>query len=118
MFLAGTEAALALGSGMAAITSTLLTLLKAGDHMLIQRAAYGGTYDLVHHQLKDLGISASMIDISAATDSWKPLLQPNTKVGRSLRIDGHVISSSLLRCSVQEGHTLRNATPNPQTVGS
>jgi cystathionine beta-lyase/cystathionine gamma-synthase len=33
---AGTEAALVLGSGMAAITSTLLTLLKAGDHMLIQ----------------------------------------------------------------------------------
>jgi hypothetical protein len=78
---------------MAAITSTLLTLLKAGDHMLIQRAAYGGTYDLVHHQLKDLGIGASMIDISAAADSWKPLLQPNTKVGRSLRINGHVMEA-------------------------
>lgn len=33
---AGTEAALPLASGMAAICSTLLTLLKAGDHMLIQ----------------------------------------------------------------------------------
>lgn len=32
----GTEAALPLASGMAAITSTLLTLLRAGDHMLIQ----------------------------------------------------------------------------------
>ncbi|WIA36723.1 hypothetical protein OEZ86_007995 [Tetradesmus obliquus] len=78
--LEGTEAALVLGSGMSAIASTLLTLLKAGDHMLIQRAAYGGTYDLVHHQLKDLGISATMIDIAAAADSWQPLLQPNTKV--------------------------------------
>jgi O-acetylhomoserine/O-acetylserine sulfhydrylase-like pyridoxal-dependent enzyme len=46
----------------------------------LQRAAYGGTYDLVHHQLKDLGISATMIDIAAAADSWQPLLQPNTKV--------------------------------------
>lgn len=33
---AGTEAALVLASGMAAISSTLLTLLKAGDHLLIQ----------------------------------------------------------------------------------
>lgn len=36
LMLAGTEAALVLSSGMAAISSTLMTLLKAGDHMLIQ----------------------------------------------------------------------------------
>jgi cystathionine beta-lyase/cystathionine gamma-synthase len=38
----GTEAALPLASGMAAISSTLLTLLKAGDHMLIQVGIGGG----------------------------------------------------------------------------
>eukprot|EP00879_Flechtneria_rotunda_P021752 GHRR01022936.1.p1 GENE.GHRR01022936.1~~GHRR01022936.1.p1 ORF type:complete len:343 (+),score=118.12 GHRR01022936.1:395-1423(+) len=76
----GTEAALVLGSGMAAVTSTLLTLLKAGDHMLIQEAAYGGTFDLVHKEFKDLNITATMIDTSQPSNSWASLLMPNTKV--------------------------------------
>eukprot|EP00775_Hariotina_reticulata_P013055 gene13055-13182_t len=78
--LEGTEAALVLNSGMSAITSTLLALLRAGDHMLIQEAAYGGTYDLVHKEFQDLNITASMIDISQPADSWKPLLRANTKL--------------------------------------
>lgn len=78
--LEGTEAALPLSSGMAAICSTLLTLLKAGDHMLIQGAAYGGTYDLVHKELKELGITASMVDISQPCHTWGHHVQHNTKV--------------------------------------
>jgi O-acetylhomoserine/O-acetylserine sulfhydrylase-like pyridoxal-dependent enzyme len=58
----------------------LINTVIACSSSFLQRAAYGGTYDLVHHQLKDLGISATMIDIAAAADSWEPLLQQNTKV--------------------------------------
>lgn len=47
----------------------------------MQSAAYGGTYDLVHKEFKELGISASMVDISQPCDTWTPLLQTNTKVG-------------------------------------
>jgi hypothetical protein len=47
----------------------------------VQGAAYGGTYDLVHRDLKALGITATMIDTSQPCDAWAPLLQPNTKVG-------------------------------------
>lgn len=43
--LEGAAAAVPLASGMAAISTTLLTLLAAGDHILIQRATYGGTYE-------------------------------------------------------------------------
>jgi len=46
----------------------------------MQSAAYGGTYDLVHKEFNELGITASMVDISQPCDTWTPLLQPNTKV--------------------------------------
>lgn len=52
----------------------------------LQEAAYGGTFDLVHKEFKDLGIAANMIDISAPTNTWEQLLQPNTKVG-SIMVD-------------------------------
>lgn len=77
--LEGAEAALVLSSGMAAISSTLLTLLKTGEHLLIQGAAYGGTYDFVHSDLPPLGVEATMID-TQEPDSWSKHLRPNTKV--------------------------------------
>jgi O-acetylhomoserine/O-acetylserine sulfhydrylase-like pyridoxal-dependent enzyme len=43
--LEGAEAALPLASGMAAITTALLTVLGAGDHCLVQKAPYGGTHE-------------------------------------------------------------------------
>jgi O-acetylhomoserine/O-acetylserine sulfhydrylase-like pyridoxal-dependent enzyme len=46
----------------------------------VQGAAYGGTYDLVHKEFKELGISASMIDISQPCHTWEHLVTPNTKV--------------------------------------
>jgi O-acetylhomoserine/O-acetylserine sulfhydrylase-like pyridoxal-dependent enzyme len=64
----------------------MMLLLALVPLELLQRAAYGGTYDLVHHQLSDLGISASMIDIAAEPESWKPLLQPNTKVSSAMAL--------------------------------
>src|SRR5436190_20944605 len=46
------EAALVTASGMAAISTALLTILSAGDHLLVQDCLYGGTHDFV---AKDLG---------------------------------------------------------------
>ena len=45
------EAALVTSSGMAAITSSLLTFLNAGDHILLQDALYGGTHTFANHEL-------------------------------------------------------------------
>src|SRR6266704_6960790 len=48
--LEGAEAAVATASGMAAVTTTLLSLLRAGDHLLASDCLYGGTHDfLTHH---------------------------------------------------------------------
>ncbi len=46
--LEGAEVALAFGSGMAAVSSVLMTLTKAGDHILCSQGVYGCTYGLLH----------------------------------------------------------------------
>ena len=75
----GGEAALVTASGMAAITTTLLTLLKSGDHLLVQDGLYGGTHGFVTHELPELGIAHDFID-GNAPDSWERLLRPTTRV--------------------------------------
>lgn len=72
------EAALVTGSGMAAISTALLTVLSAGDHLLIQDSLYGGTHDFVTKDLPAFGIAYDFID-SDAPDSWNAKIRPNTK---------------------------------------
>jgi cystathionine beta-lyase/cystathionine gamma-synthase len=76
--LEGAQAALVTASGMAAITTTLLTVLSAGDHMLAQNCLYGGTHDFVTREFKGLGLSADFIDADRP-DDWRKQLKPNTR---------------------------------------
>jgi cystathionine beta-lyase/cystathionine gamma-synthase len=76
--LEGAEAALITASGMAAISTTLLTVLQAGDHLLAQNTLYGGTQDLLTHDFPKLGIEVDLIDADDAS-SWRAQLRPNTK---------------------------------------
>ncbi|HVR43906.1 MAG TPA: aminotransferase class I/II-fold pyridoxal phosphate-dependent enzyme [Thermoanaerobaculia bacterium] len=77
--LEGAEAALVTASGMAAITTTLLALLRAGDHVLFHEVLYGGTRDFASRDFEPLGLSSDSID---ATDpsGWKEKLRPTTRV--------------------------------------
>jgi cystathionine beta-lyase/cystathionine gamma-synthase len=75
----GGEAALVTASGMAAITTSLLTFLRAGDHLLAQDCLYGGTHGFVTQELPALGISYDFIDASVPS-SWERLLRPTTRV--------------------------------------
>ena len=72
------EAALVMASGMAAITTTLLTLLSSGDHLLSQDCLYGGTHDFITKDFASFGISFDFID-GDDPNSWKDYLRPNTK---------------------------------------
>jgi cystathionine beta-lyase/cystathionine gamma-synthase len=72
------ESALVTASGMAAISTTLLTLLGAGDHLLAQRALYGGTHDLLTRDFGSFGLSCDFIDADAP-ESWREALRPQTK---------------------------------------
>ena len=60
--LEGAEAALVTASGMAAITTVLLTVLRPGDHILFGSTLYGGTHDFVTTDLAELGIEYDFVD--------------------------------------------------------
>jgi cystathionine beta-lyase/cystathionine gamma-synthase len=77
--LEGAEAALVTSSGMSAITTALLTFLKAGDHLLAHNTLYGGTADFVNNELPRYGIERDLIDATNPSD-WESKLKPNTKV--------------------------------------
>jgi cystathionine beta-lyase/cystathionine gamma-synthase len=72
------EAALVAASGMAAISTALLTVLSAGDHLLAQDCLYGGTHDLLTRDFAGFGLTYDFID-GDDPDSWKRKLRPNTK---------------------------------------
>jgi cystathionine beta-lyase/cystathionine gamma-synthase len=72
------EAAVVTASGMAAISTALLTVLSAGDHILMQDCLYGGTHDLVTKDFKDFGLSYTFINGDDPA-SWKTQIRPNTK---------------------------------------
>lgn len=65
-------------SGMAAISSSLLAILSSGDHLLVQKGIYGGTYDFITKDLSSLGISFDFID-GDNSNSWERCLKPNTR---------------------------------------
>src|SRR5215813_12900777 len=67
------EAALVTSSGMAAISTTLLTLLGPGDHLLAQSCLYGGTHDL-----PGFGIEHDFV-AGSDPDTWESKLRPTTK---------------------------------------
>jgi cystathionine beta-lyase/cystathionine gamma-synthase len=73
------EAALVTASGMAAISTSLLALLSAGDHLLAQDCLYGGTHDFLTRDLPGMGIAYDFID-GNDPDSWKAKLRPTTRV--------------------------------------
>src|SRR5213596_1673925 len=72
------ESALVTASGMAAISTSLLTVLSAGDHLLAQDRLYGGTHDFVTRDLEKFGISYTFID-GNDPESWEKKVRPNTK---------------------------------------
>ena len=73
-----TEDAIILGSGMAAISTSLLAFLGSGDHIVIQNDIYGGTRNLVEAQFKRYGIQYSFSD-GLDVKSFEKEIMPNTK---------------------------------------
>ena len=73
------EAAVATSSGMGAISSTLWTVLKAGDHVVTDKTLYGCTFALMCHGLTRFGIDVTFIDTSNL-DEVKNAMKENTRV--------------------------------------
>lgn len=62
--LEGGVGALAVASGSAAITYSLLNLARTGDHIVSSATIYGGTYNLFSHTLSEWGITTTFVDVS------------------------------------------------------
>ncbi|MFQ3239366.1 MAG: O-acetylhomoserine (thiol)-lyase [Olleya marilimosa] len=76
--LEGGIAAVATASGTAAISTTLLTLLKAGDHIVASSSLYGGTYNLLSVTLPRHGITTTFVDPSDP-ENFSKAAQENTR---------------------------------------
>jgi len=77
--LEGAEAAVATSSGMAAVTTILLSLMRAGDHLLASDCLYGGTHDFLTGHAADLGWSYSFVD-AGRPETWAAARTERTKV--------------------------------------
>ncbi|WP_115462261.1 O-acetylhomoserine aminocarboxypropyltransferase/cysteine synthase family protein [Winogradskyella aurantiaca] len=77
--LEGGIAAVVTASGTSAIATSLLTLLRAGDHIVASNSLYGGTYNLLSVTLPRHGITTTFVDPSEP-DSFKEAAQENTRV--------------------------------------
>jgi cystathionine beta-lyase/cystathionine gamma-synthase len=77
--LEGVEAARVFASGMGAITTTVLALLKAGDHIVAQRDVYGGSMKFLSQWLPKMGIETNFVDTTDFTQHERAI-RPNTKL--------------------------------------
>lgn len=77
--LEGVDAALTFASGMGAITTTILALLKAGDHIVAQRDIYGGTHKFLSQWLPKLGVETTFVD-TTDYEQHRRAIRPNTKL--------------------------------------
>ncbi len=77
--LEGGEAALAFGSGMAAVSAVLMNLVKGGEHVVHCDAIYGCTYSFLYEIISQFGVTSTSVDTSDL-EAVKNAIQPNTKV--------------------------------------
>lgn len=73
------ESGLVFSSGMAAISATLLTFLKSGDHIVFQKGLYGGTLNWCRSELLKFGIQFTIAD-GNTVDDFQKALKKNTKL--------------------------------------
>ena len=77
--LEGAEAARATASGMAAVTAALMSLVRAGDHVVAARALFGSCLYVVDEWLPRFGVTSTLVD-GPDLDQWRAAMRPNTKV--------------------------------------
>jgi O-succinylhomoserine sulfhydrylase len=77
--LEGGEACVATASGMAAILSTCMALLKSGDHIVSSRAIFGSTVVLFNKYITPFGVDVSYVPLTDL-DAWRKAIRPETRI--------------------------------------
>jgi methionine-gamma-lyase len=75
----GAEAALAVGSGMGAITLAIMSNVQAGDHVVAQQTHYTSALTLLNHTLPQFGVEVTLVD-QRDPENFARAVRPNTKV--------------------------------------
>ena len=78
--LEGGVAAILTSSGQAANFYAILNIASAGDHIISTSAIYGGTYNLIAHTMKNMGIETTFVDPEISAKELATKFQPNTKL--------------------------------------
>jgi cystathionine beta-lyase/cystathionine gamma-synthase len=94
--LEGAQAAVATASGMAAVTTALLSVLRAGDHLLASDCLYGGTHDFLTRHAEDLGWRYSFVDVHRP-QTWAAARTPQTRAFLVETITNPLMRVGLLR---------------------
>jgi O-succinylhomoserine sulfhydrylase len=74
----GAQAGVAMATGMAAILTTCMALLQAGDHIVSSRSLFGSTHNLFANLMSKFGVQTSFVG-QADLDGWRTALTPRTK---------------------------------------
>ncbi len=77
--LEGGDSCVATASGMSAILSTCIALLKAGDHIVSSRSIFGTTVVLFNKYLQPFGVETTFVDLTDL-DAWRKAIKPETKL--------------------------------------
>ncbi len=77
--LEGGAACVATASGMAAILSMCMALLKAGDHIVCSESVFGSTIGLINRYLVKFGVEVSYVRLDDV-DAWRTAVRPNTRL--------------------------------------
>lgn len=77
--LENTDAALALASGMAAVSAAIFTLVTSGEHIVAPQSMYATTTNFLHHLNERFGIETTFVDATNA-ENYRAAIQPNTKL--------------------------------------
>jgi O-succinylhomoserine sulfhydrylase len=77
--LEGAPVGRATASGMAAVSATLMSCLKAGDHVVAARALFGAIRYVIEEVLARFGVSSTIVD-GTDLDAWRAAMRPETKI--------------------------------------
>ncbi|MEO8288096.1 MAG: aminotransferase class I/II-fold pyridoxal phosphate-dependent enzyme [Chloroflexota bacterium] len=115
--LEGSEAALAVGSGAAAMTIAIMSSVSAGDHVVAQTAHYTATMTMVQHTLPRYGVEVTLVD-QRDTDAFARAVRPNTKVVYTETPTNPTLELTDLRATADIAHSVGAVAITDNTFAS
>ncbi|RKL64921.1 cystathionine gamma-synthase [Salipaludibacillus neizhouensis] len=108
--LEGAEAGVATSSGLSAILAGILSVAKAGDHVVATQDLYGGTYQLLARELPDLGISVSFVNFESREEIEEAITE------NTVLLYSESVTNPLLRVEDLTGMVKIAASQNLKTM--